>query len=402
MLAKSELQRSEHIARGRAGEAAADSAGGRLYDDTGRMLGQVADTVKDHPVATISAIALGAAAVVATRGRSLFSFGRQALSASSKDELVSSAALVRVDRPVAQVGVETFGSRFGLFSAQRPHGEHFQLGKLPCEDRNSLLFQETISRRLGLDLQKLDEGKIAVLHPRFRFPEKQLQGKIDSRHDLSLWGDYRQGVGVVEYHDLMNSRSYLSGAQSVVRVALHPDGSSASDIAKRVGSGVFVGPADKGLILTNEHVVGGVTEVTVNTAYGAKYTAQVIDFNPRLDLAVLKVVDAPIGTTFPAASFSEPFLDPGAKAVAIGHHGALRGLVASPGRYERSNFGLDAFAIDSSMPGMSGGGIFDRQGNLVAIAARGAHSLLHQDRSLVAAVSGQNVKRYLSEVMGEI
>jgi hypothetical protein len=51
---------------------------------------------------------------------------------------------------------------------------------------------------------------------------------------------------------------------------------------------------------------------------------------------------------------------------------------------------------------MSGGGIFDRQGKLVAIAARGAYSRLHQDRSLVAAVSGQNVKRYLSEVVGGI
>jgi S1-C subfamily serine protease len=400
MPAMSELHRSENNARGSAGEAASDSAAGRLYDDTARMLSQMVDTVKEHPVATISAIALGGA-VVATRGRSLLSLGRQSLAASSKDELVSSAALLRVDRPVAQGGVETFGSRFGMFSAPRPHGEHFQIGKLPCDDRNSLLFQETISRRLGLDLQKLDEGKIAVLHPRFRFPEKQLQGKIDSRHDLSLWGDYRQGVGVVEYHDLLNSRSYLSGAQSVVRLALHPDG-SASDIAKRVGSGVFVGPADKGLILTNDHVVRGVTELTVNTAYGAKYAAKVIDFNPRLDLAVLKVVDAPIGTAFPAASIGEPVLEPGTKAVAIGHHGALRGLVASPGRYEGSSLGLDAFAIDSSMPGMSGGGIFDRQGKLVAIAARGAHSMVHQDRSFVAAVSGQNVKQYLSEVVGGI
>lgn len=401
MPAKSELQNSETSARGRAVEDAADSAAGRMLSDTGRILSQVVDTVKENPVAVASALAIGGA-VVATRGRSLLSVGRSAVEAGSKDELISSAALTRLDRPWVQGGAETFSSRFGMFSAPRPNGEHFQLGKLPCDDRNSALFQETISRRLGLDLQKLNEGKIAVLHPRFRFPEKQLQGKIDPRHDLSLWGDHKQGVGVVEYQDLKTSRSYLAGAQSVVRVALRPEGPQSFDMAKHVGSGVFVGPAEQGLILTNDHVVRGVAEMTVSTAHGAKYTAQVIDSNPRLDLAVLKVIDAPVGTSFPAATIREASLQPGSKAVGVGHHGALRGLLASPGRYESNSSGFDAFAIDSSMPGLSGGGIFDRDGKLVAIASRGAHSLLHQDRSLIGAVSGLNVKRYVAEVVGRL
>jgi Do/DeqQ family serine protease len=53
------------------------------------------------------------------------------------------------------------------------------------------------------------------------------------------------------------------------------------------GSGVIV-DAD-GYILTNEHVVGGATEVRVTLTDGREYEAQVLGDDSRFDLAVLKV-----------------------------------------------------------------------------------------------------------------
>lgn len=114
---------------------------------------------------------------------------------------------------------------------------------------------------------------------------------------------------------------------------------------------------------------------------------------------MLKVVDAPAGSSFPAATMGDS-LEKGAKVIGIGHHGALRGLIASPGRYEQQS--IEAFTFDSSMPGMSGGGIFNRDGRLVGIASRAAHSLLQQDHSLVGAVGSADVKRYVAEVMATI
>lgn len=368
-------------------------AANRLLADSA-IWQQALDTITS-PLGSASALALGLA--LASRGRWLSPLRR--LIAADSDREVISAALRPSGQLLKRSQGDTFGSRFGLYSAARPGGEHFQLGKLPCQDRNSELFQQTISKRLGLDLDKLDQGKIAVLHPRFKNPEKQLLGKIDPGRDLALWGDHRQGVGVVEYKDLQQAQGYLKGAQSVVRIAFKHDATRPLDYANHVGSGVFVGPGQKGLILTNEHVVKGAGELTISTAGGGKFRARVIDANEQLDLAMLKVIDAPAASSFPAATMSD-CLEKGAKVIGIGHHGALRGLIASPGRYEQQS--VEAFTFDSSMPGMSGGGIFNRDGRLVGIASRAAHSLIHQDRSLVGAVGSADVKRYVSEVMATI
>jgi serine protease Do len=65
-----------------------------------------------------------------------------------------------------------------------------------------------------------------------------------------------------------------------------------------LGSGVIIDP--KGYVLTNEHVVRGADELTVNMPDQGdkKYHAKVMGTDPRTDLAVIKIIEK---GTFPAA-----------------------------------------------------------------------------------------------------
>src|SRR3974390_902689 len=65
------------------------------------------------------------------------------------------------------------------------------------------------------------------------------------------------------------------------------------------GSGVVV-DANKGLVLTNAHVVEHASEITVTTLDGRDYSGEVVGADPASDIAVVRVknaklVDVPLG-----------------------------------------------------------------------------------------------------------
>ena len=136
-----------------------------------------------------------------------------------------------------------------------------------------------------------------------------------------------------------------------------------------LGSGVIV--SDKGLILTNDHVVASADEIEVALADGRKLSAKVVGTDPDTDLAVLQV-DA---KDLPAITFSaSDRLNVGDVVLAIGNpfgvgQTVTQGIVSALGR---NHLGINTYEnfiqTDASInPGNSGGALIDADGNLVGV-----------------------------------
>ncbi|MBA4026802.1 MAG: hypothetical protein C0473_01030 [Cyanobacteria bacterium DS3.002] len=270
-----------------------------------------------------------------------------------------SAAAKAADRLFPSVGKQ-------LFRPKSPF--HFDTTALPG-NRNSTDFQLQVSKQLGLDPQKFDIGKVAVLHRRITQQPLDRLTRSTSR-DLGMWGSQEQGMGLVEYQTLPSSRGYLKPSESVVRVTKTLDAEAPVSHADRAGSGVFV--TRDGKIATNEHVVRNSSKLSVETLDGKIYAARVVSLDTSNDLAILQLSDFPNGTKFSVPTFAdrETFMQ-GSRVAAIGHHGGLKGLIASPGQFNcASTWGKNRYTIDSVMPGASGSPIFDNRGQLVGLVAK--------------------------------
>ena len=148
-----------------------------------------------------------------------------------------------------------------------------------------------------------------------------------------------------------------------------PDNNEDDQPESSLGSGVIV--SDKGLILTNDHVVASADEIEVALADGRKLSAKVVGTDPDTDLAVLQV-DA---NNLPAITFAAPDkLSVGDVVLAIGNpfgvgQTVTQGIVSALGR---NHLGINTYEnfiqTDASInPGNSGGALIDAEGNLVGI-----------------------------------
>lgn len=162
------------------------------------------------------------------------------------------------------------------------------------------------------------------------------------------------------------------------------------DVTSRVvsgGSGFFV--SKEGLIVTNEHVIDNEKKYEVRTAEGKRYLATLVDKDPTLDIAVLKVM----GENFPYLEFGDSDeVQVGQTAIAIGNalgelsnsvsvgviSGLSRSIVAgdSTGRTEMLE---EVIQTDAAInPGNSGGPLLDLNGKVIGVnvaVARGFENI---------------------------
>ena len=148
-----------------------------------------------------------------------------------------------------------------------------------------------------------------------------------------------------------------------------PDSNEEDQPESSLGSGVIV--SDKGLILTNDHVVASADEIEVALADGRKLSAKVVGTDPDTDLAVLQVE----AKDLPAITFAvSDKLNVGDIVLAIGNpfgvgQTVTQGIVSALGR---NHLGINTYEnfiqTDASInPGNSGGALIDAEGNLVGV-----------------------------------
>ncbi|MGL4241590.1 MAG: trypsin-like peptidase domain-containing protein, partial [Beijerinckiaceae bacterium] len=138
-----------------------------------------------------------------------------------------------------------------------------------------------------------------------------------------------------------------------------------------VGSGVFV--SAEGLIVTNHHVIEGMTDVKVALSDRREFDADVVLRDPRTDLAVLRVKGGD-GKFAALALGDSDQLEVGDIVLAIGNpfgvgQTVTQGIVSA---LARTQVGVSDYQFfiqtDAAInPGNSGGALIDMQGRLVGI-----------------------------------
>jgi S1-C subfamily serine protease len=146
------------------------------------------------------------------------------------------------------------------------------------------------------------------------------------------------------------------------------------EIEQGVGTGVVI--VDKGIILTNLHVVAGAERVKVVFADGMESDAEVIGLRPEHDLAVLQARTVPDDLT-PATMRSTSDLQPGDEVVAVGFPfgigpSASAGVISGLRREFRSEEGqrvlTNLIQFDAAAnPGSSGGPLVTLDGAVIGI-----------------------------------
>ena len=137
---------------------------------------------------------------------------------------------------------------------------------------------------------------------------------------------------------------------------------------QNMGSGVIV--SDEGYILTNNHLVGGATEVMVRCNDGKEYEAEVVGADAASDVAVLKVEGA---TLSPIELGTSENLRLGETVIAIGYPFGIgqtvtKGIISAQGRALRLVQYEDFIQTDAAInPGNSGGALINEYGQLIGI-----------------------------------
>jgi Do/DeqQ family serine protease len=142
-------------------------------------------------------------------------------------------------------------------------------------------------------------------------------------------------------------------------------------VQRSLGSGVIVDPS--GLVVTNNHVIEGATEVKVALTDKRELEAEMVLKDPRTDLAILRIKDS--RERFPAIEFGDSDdLQVGDVVLAIGNPFAVgqtvtQGIVSA---LARTQVGITDYQFfiqtDAAInPGNSGGALVDVNGRLAGI-----------------------------------
>jgi Do/DeqQ family serine protease len=147
-------------------------------------------------------------------------------------------------------------------------------------------------------------------------------------------------------------------------------GQPRGNMAQSLGSGVIVDPS--GLVVTNHHVIEGMTDVKVSLADKREIHAKIILRDPRTDLAVLKLTE---GSNFPVMELGDSdALEVGDLALAIGNpfgvgQTVTQGIVSALARTQVgiSDYGFFIQTDAAINPGNSGGPLVDMNARVVGI-----------------------------------
>ena len=138
-----------------------------------------------------------------------------------------------------------------------------------------------------------------------------------------------------------------------------------------LGSGFLV-DAEKGYVLTNNHVVDKADKIQVKLFDGREFTGKVVGTDPQTDLAVIRLMDAPSGLVAAKLGNSSA-AQVGDWVVAVGSPFGLEetvshGIISAKGRVIGEGPYDDFLQTDAPInPGNSGGPLVDLKGEVIGI-----------------------------------
>ncbi|MFC7517428.1 S1C family serine protease [Herbaspirillum sp. GCM10030257] len=163
---------------------------------------------------------------------------------------------------------------------------------------------------------------------------------------------------------------------SVVRITQVGGSQKETTPAKALGVGTGVVIVDRGIILTNLHVVEGDNKIQIDFADGTKSDAVILQRQPENDLAVLQATTIP-DDLIPATLRSTQGLAVGDKVVAVGFpfnigpsasSGIVSGLKRSYHSEDEKRVLANLIQFDAAAnPGNSGGPLITMNGEVVGI-----------------------------------
>ena len=141
-------------------------------------------------------------------------------------------------------------------------------------------------------------------------------------------------------------------------------------VTEGAGSGVVI--STDGYIVTNNHVIDGASKITVRLKNGTAYEAKLVGRDSKTDIAVLKINATGLQ---PAIYGNSESLVVGELAVAIGNPLGQLGGTVSEGIISALGRSIDIDGQTMNLlqttaavnPGNSGGGLFNRFGELVGV-----------------------------------
>jgi serine protease Do len=138
---------------------------------------------------------------------------------------------------------------------------------------------------------------------------------------------------------------------------------------RSLGSGFIINR--DGIILTNNHVVENADEIIVRLSDEKEYEAKVVGRDPKTDIAVIKIEDAP--DIRPVTLGNSDALEVGEWVMAIGNpfglaHTVTAGIVSAKGRFIGQGSYDQFIQTDVAInPGNSGGPLINLEGEVVGI-----------------------------------
>lgn len=168
-----------------------------------------------------------------------------------------------------------------------------------------------------------------------------------------------------------------------------------------LGSGVII-DGKEGLIVTNNHVVQGGSNIVVTLSDGREMPAELLGADPRFDLAVLKVNSS---KALPQIEMGDSHgLMIGETVIAIGNpvglsHTATTGVISATGRILNTNDGetlQDIIQTDAAInPGNSGGPLLNINGEMIGINT----AIVQGSTGLGFAIPSSQVKRITARLL---
>lgn len=210
----------------------------------------------------------------------------------------------------------------------------------------------------------------------------------------------RASAHVINPEPSIIAEVYKKVATGIVLVnATHADPSPNSDASMHsVGSGILLD--DKGLILTNNHVIDSATSIMVIMGKGVKLEARVVGNDPMTDLALLRV-SLPKGHYAVAEFGNSDRLEIGQSVLTIGHPfgldstlttGVISGFLPSPEPTRQPQRLIQSSAAIN--PGNSGGPLLDLAGHIIGVNT----AMLAGAQNVGFAIPSNTVKSVVHEI----